>query len=840
MTRLRPDFDEARRFLNALDPDPQARFTFQTFDDSREKSKFFLARIIHGSFDEAKDQLDRLNQQGAGVFVTVNQTDLQGRTKSNIRSVRSIFVDSDDGPIKWPAAGHPEPSIVVESIGGQHAYWLVEQGSVELDEFSWIQSGLARALGTDPAIKGLQTVMRMPGFWHRKSDARLVRMSKCSPTERHRPEDIVRAFKISADHDDAAESNIVQFDKTKLEPHQRNKVERCRQYMSRVGPAIEGDGGDKTTMITAMIGGDFDLSDDEFWPIFQDWNTTCHPPWNEADLMDKLKRCHKYRTNAYGYRLVESKNVVFISDRKAEEDAYWERVLSEEDYYASSQREYRDDCGHGGTPGNGGGDGGDGDGDGDGDGGPQDGPSTSPRKDGPVLSTFSPIWTEAPDAAASPRVMGEKMLRENQIMQHVSKAIYRYDGKVWTSVSKEFLCGMAMEYDYFEYTTDIRRKKTVDYALARNQKHEIQWNCIKKFEVPLKGGVLNVLNGKLRDHHWGDFLDACLPLEWNPRATCPLWYRCLDDWFHGEEDKKLALQEFFGYIILSGTNEYKKALFLYGESNTGKSVVASVARELVGLANLCQIRLEDMDDVKKRAAIKGKMLNLITEVKAWSTLSDSGFKQLVSTGDPVEIEKKFVNSMTIIPTCKHMIATNNLPQITDQTQGVYNRLLILKFDHVIPKSKMDPHLLDLLVQEMEGILVWAVEGARRLVESSGVFTRVASSDAIISEYKETNNRVKMFIEHGGVVVEEPDAKIRTNRFRELFNRYKGGKPVGARILINWCRSAGLDVPDKKFGGYRCVVGVRELTAAEQAEGGGQLRILDVRKAAQSSGDEPDI
>ena len=53
---------------------------------------------------------------------------------------------------------------------------------------------------------------------------------------------------------------------------------------------------------------------------------------------------------------------------------------------------------------------------------------------------------------------------------------------------------------------------------------------------------------------------------------------------------------------------------------------------------------------------------------------------------------------------------------------------------------------------MEGILVWAVEGARRLVESSGVFTRVASSDAIISEYKETNNRVKMFIEHGGVIV----------------------------------------------------------------------------------------
>ena len=234
---------------------------------------------------------------------------------------------------------------------------------------------------------------------------------------------------------------------------------------------------------------------------------------------------------------------------------------------------------------------------------------------------------------------------------------------------------------------------------------------------------------------------------------------------------------------------------------------------------------DDMDDPKKRAPIKGKLLNLITEVGEWATLNDSGFKMLVSTGDPVEIEKKFVNSMTIIPTCKHMIATNNLPRITDQTKAVYNRLLILEFKNVLSQNKMDPHLLERLTAEMQGILAWAVEGARRLVESSGNFTRVESSEQIIREYKETNNEVAQFIEHGGVVCYDPEGYISTTQFREDFNRYKGGKPVSARMIIKWARAAGLEIPPEKWNGYRRVVGVRRLTQQEQAEAGGQLHLL---------------
>ncbi len=754
--------------------------------------------------------------------MTVNRTDLGGRAERNITQVRALFADSDNGDISIPD-GAPDPSIMVQSIGGQHAYWLVEPGSVELDAFSALQHGLAVRLGTDRNVKGLPQVMRLPGFFHQKGEPRLVTLVTSDPTKVYAATDLIDGLKIDPQ---SGESNVIEFTQDELREKQANKLERCSAYMAKLSPAVEGQAGDKATLLAAMVGGDFDIGDDQFWPLLCDWNQTCQPPWNDRELSRKLQHAHKYRKRPYGWRLIEDNRVVYISDRSAEDEAYWDRVLAEAD----------DEVRHQSQGARSGGWGGDGDGDGDGDGGGDgDGDSRrrrrrrSPR----VFSTFQAQTGAAPPEELPPRVMGEMMLRDNQIMQHVSKAIYQYNGTFWTEISDKYLTGMALEYDHFSNTTHRRRVETVNHVLARTQTKEVHWNNIKKYEIPLKQGVLNVLNGVLREHDWEDFLDACLPHEWAPDARCPIWSRCLDDWFQGEDDKRMALQEFFGYIALAGTNEYKKALFLYGESNTGKSVVASVARELVGLPNLCQIRLEDMDDPKKRAPIKGKMLNLITEVGAWSTLSDSGFKMLVSTGDPVEIEKKYVNSMTVIPTCKHMIATNNLPNITDQTEAVYNRLLILEFKNILSQNKMDPHLLDRLKGEMQGILAWAVEGARRLVESSGIFTRVSSSDRIIRDYKDTNNRVKMFIEHGGVIVQEPDAKIRTNRFRELFNRYKGGKPVGPRLLIQWCRTAGLEVPEKKIGGYRYVVGCRELTAAEQSEAGGQLRMLTTtrKKAA---------
>lgn len=177
MDDLRPDFDEARRFLDALAPG--ASFTFQTFDDSPAKRRD-LARQHHGTLSDCLDALAALNRQGAGVFVTVNATDGQGRKAANVTGVRGVFADFDDpAPDRLPRlaatlADFP-PSLIVESSPDRHhAYWVSE--GLALDDFSRLQRALAAWLGSDSRVCDLPRVMRVPGFIHRKGAPFVTRL----------------------------------------------------------------------------------------------------------------------------------------------------------------------------------------------------------------------------------------------------------------------------------------------------------------------------------------------------------------------------------------------------------------------------------------------------------------------------------------------------------------------------------------------------------------------------------------------------------------------------------------------------------------------------------------
>jgi RepB DNA-primase from phage plasmid len=172
------DPSEAARFLTALDP-AATFFTFQTFDDNRDRKSKSLVRVLHGTLDEHWDTLARLNDQGAGIFVTVNETDGKGRTAKNIVKVRSLFLDLDGAPLEPVLANGRTPHIVVESSSARwHTYWRV--ADMPLDQFSGLQKSLIEQFDGDKAIHDLPRVMRLPGFMHRKGEPFLSRIVSTS------------------------------------------------------------------------------------------------------------------------------------------------------------------------------------------------------------------------------------------------------------------------------------------------------------------------------------------------------------------------------------------------------------------------------------------------------------------------------------------------------------------------------------------------------------------------------------------------------------------------------------------------------------------------------------
>jgi AAA domain/RepB DNA-primase N-terminal domain len=159
------DREQAERFLALLDPDTTS-FTFQTLADDKAQKK---AHVFHGTLNRYWDQLVRLNDQGAGIFITVNETDLKGRKAKNIKRVRALFLDLDGAPLEPVMKNEQKPHIVVESSRGHfHVYWRA--CDVKLERFAELQKTLAARFDGDPAVCDLPRVMRLPGFMHQKGE----------------------------------------------------------------------------------------------------------------------------------------------------------------------------------------------------------------------------------------------------------------------------------------------------------------------------------------------------------------------------------------------------------------------------------------------------------------------------------------------------------------------------------------------------------------------------------------------------------------------------------------------------------------------------------------------
>ncbi len=172
IAKLFPSIETANKMLEMLDDGDL--FTFQTFDDSKPP-KQGMARIYNGSLEQHFEALQRLNQQGCGVFVTVNETDLQGRKTENIKRIRGLWIDFDtvnDARVEQLVSMDFPPNLIVESSRGKHhAYWLIREGEIALDQFTSLQKRLIHHFaddGADKAIHNVDRVMRLAGFIHQK------------------------------------------------------------------------------------------------------------------------------------------------------------------------------------------------------------------------------------------------------------------------------------------------------------------------------------------------------------------------------------------------------------------------------------------------------------------------------------------------------------------------------------------------------------------------------------------------------------------------------------------------------------------------------------------------
>lgn len=72
-----------------------------------------------------------------------------------------------------------------------------------------------------------------------------------------------------------------------------SRLRRAAAYLAKLGPAVQGSGGDEHTFKACKVGIFFDLSESEFLPVLDRWNATCSPPWDPRALERKLRSTYR-------------------------------------------------------------------------------------------------------------------------------------------------------------------------------------------------------------------------------------------------------------------------------------------------------------------------------------------------------------------------------------------------------------------------------------------------------------------------------------------------------------------------------------------------------------------
>lgn len=208
--------------------------------------------------------------------------------------------------------------------------------------------------------------------------------------------------------------------------------------------------------------------------------------------------------------------------------------------------------------------------------------------------------------------------------------------------------------------------------------------------------------------------------HFRPGEDCPIWkdfmVKAIPDPVMRSYAQRLA-----GYL-LSGVNDAQACVVLLGGGGNGKSTWANaMGRVLGGYAATCPIEMFlEAKNVNAAAAspqeavLPGARAYFASEPENNATLSTSRVKGMTG-GEKRQSRALRMDPFEWVPNGVPVLSFNRLPRITDESEGMWRRLMFLPWDVFLPglppEDRRSPAEMDVaLTAEASGILNWMIEG----------------------------------------------------------------------------------------------------------------------------------
>jgi putative DNA primase/helicase len=317
------------------------------------------------------------------------------------------------------------------------------------------------------------------------------------------------------------------------------------------------------------------------------------------------------------------------------------------------------------------------------------------------------------------------------------------------------------------------------------------------------------------------FTPAAIDIDFNSLAPRPnVWLRFLDQLWHDDHASIETLQEVIGYLLLPDTKQ-QRIFLMVGPPRSGKGLIRGVITNVVGAKNVVNPSLESLTKDFGLAPLLGKTVAVIADARLANTTNRAGVLEKllsISGEDDQTINRKFESSVNTKLLTRFVIMTNELPALPDPSGAISSRFLISRMTQNWI-GREDRTLARRLFAERSGILLWAIEGWRRLQER-GHFVEPTSAGLLRDDMDRLTRPLHIFIRECCVV--GPDQSVDR---KQIYQAYR-----------QWCGEHGVYVKDEAHFGRDLRAALPNLGESQPRDGEGRHRHhvgIGLRANAQS-------
>lgn len=306
--------------------------------------------------------------------------------------------------------------------------------------------------------------------------------------------------------------------------------------------------------------------------------------------------------------------------------------------------------------------------------------------------------------------------------------------------------------------------------------------------LPCKSLNLHIPTGRILAPTPALFTINALDFDYDPNPEPPeRWIKFLEQLFGDDLESVELLQEWMGYCLTGDTSQ-QKMLLLVGPRRSGKGTIGRIITRLVGAGNVVGPTTSSLAGNFGLQPLIEKSLAIVSDARFGGDSVGTVVERLlcISGEDTLTIDRKFLGSVSMKLATRFMFLTNELPRLNDASTALAGRFLVLRLTNTFYGTE-DVTLTDQLLAELPGILLWAIDGWKRL-RQRGRFVQPKSGEDAIRDMEDLGSPVGAFIRDRCVVGTGHRAWV-----DDLYNAWKAWCEQDGRNAVSTKQAFGRDL-----------------------------------------------